>query len=56
MDGDGDATEVVDAVAAFSETDTVEGTGSTEGWITEDMDAGAYDEAGRSHRDVESCR
>ena len=43
--GDGDATEVVEAVTALSDTDTVEGTGSTEGWLTDDMDEGACDEA-----------
>ena len=43
--GDGDATEVVEAVTALSDTDTVEGMASTEGWLTDDMDEGACDEA-----------
>ena len=45
MDGDGDVTEAVDAVTALSDTDTVKRTGSMEGWITDDMDDGACDEA-----------
>ena len=43
--GDGDVTEVVEAVTALSDTNTVEGTVSKEGWITDEMDDGACDEA-----------
>ena len=40
-----DAREVVDVVTALSDTNTVEGTGFMEGWLTDDMDDGACDEA-----------
>ena len=55
MDGDGDVTDAVDAVNALSDTDTVEGTGSTEGWLTDDMDDGAGENATPEMADGEAA-
>ena len=45
VDGDGDMMESVGAVTVLSDTDTIDGMGSTEGWLTDDMDDCACDEA-----------
>ena len=45
VDGDGDVTEAIDSVTALTDTDTVEGMVPIEGWIMDEIDDGAFDEA-----------